>query len=418
MGWFAPISGTIAIQTAFAGDGLFIGPAVTLSVSGSWAVYFQSSEHVADIHGTVVSNAASAIRLGTDATAKGHTIEVHAGAVIRGYGSLGFDIEGYGTQFSNAGDIYGKFAGIDFLSWNSAYASTLTNSGKVSGGLYGVTHAAIGPLNVMNSGLIKADAAAFNSSGSGIANITNTGTIVGDVRLDDGNDVYSGASGRLSGRVYAGDGDDTAIGGIDNDWFDGGNGNDVLLGGGGNDTINGGAGSDILSGEAGSDALYGGTEDDNLQGGNGADLLAGESGNDLLYGGNDGDTLLGADGADRLYGGLGKDVLAGGAGKDVFVFNTKLNKSTNVDRLTDFSHVDDTIWLSSSIFKGMGKSILKSKFFYKGARAHDADDRIVYDVKKGALYYDPDGTGVKAQIKIAILASKPANLAYNDFLLI
>lgn len=418
MGWFAPISGTTAVQSTFAGDGIFIGPAVTLSSSASWAVYFQSSEHIAEIRGTVVSNVASALRFGSDASAAGHRIDVHAGAFIRGYGDTGFETRGYGTQFTNAGDIHGWVAGVSFNSTNAAYSSTLTNSGRIHGDSYGVTHSGAGGLNVSNSGLIGGESAAFTSLGTGIANITNTGTIAGAIYLGDGNDVYSGASGRLTGRIYAGNGDDTAIGGIDSDWFDGSVGNDVLVGGGGNDTMNGGVGSDSLSGDAGNDALNGGTEDDVLQGGDGADTLTGETGNDQLHGGNDGDTLLGGDGADRLYGGLGKDVLTGGAGPDVFVFNTKLDKSTNVDTLTDFSHADDTIWLASAIFKGMGKGVLKAKHFYKGAKAHDADDRIIYDVKKGALYYDPDGTGAKAQIKIAALASKPVDLASNDFLLI
>ena len=37
-----------------------------------------------------------------------------------------------------------------------------------------------------------------------------------------------------------------------------------------------------------------------------------------------------------LSGGLGNDKLAGGAGKDVFVFDTKPNKTTNVDHIVDF----------------------------------------------------------------------------------
>jgi len=44
---------------------------------------------------------------------------------------------------------------------------------------------------------------------------------------------------------------------------------------------------------------------------------------------------------------------------------------------------------------------LASKYFWKGEEAHDRNDRFVYDQSKGALYYDPDGTGAKDQIKIA-----------------
>lgn len=60
---------------------------------------------------------------------------------------------------------------------------------------------------------------------------------------------------------------------------------------------------------------------------------------------------------------------------------------------------------------------MASKYFYKGAKAHDANDRIIYDNKKGVLYYDPDGTGSAAQIKIATL-SKKLKMTYKDFFVI
>ena len=59
----------------------------------------------------------------------------------------------------------------------------------------------------------------------------------------------------------------------------------------------------------------------------------------------------------------------------------------------------------------------KADMFVNGKKAQDREDRIVYDKKKGALYYDPDGIGSKAQIKIATLSNK-AKLYYHDFFVI
>jgi len=117
---------------------------------------------------------------------------------------------------------------------------------------------------------------------------------------------------------------------------------------------------------------------------------------------------MGNSGSATLNGGSGNDSLSGGSGKDIFVFGTKAS-SSNVDKITDFNVKDDTIWLENAYFKVGSGSLSKpkkmaSKYFYKGAKAHDSNDRIIYDQKKGHLYYDPDGTGSKAQVKIATLS--------------
>ncbi|WP_162820426.1 M10 family metallopeptidase C-terminal domain-containing protein [Microvirga calopogonii] len=150
------------------------------------------------------------------------------------------------------------------------------------------------------------------------------------------------------------------------------------------------------------------------------------TGNDFahyLVGGADIDIFSGMGGNDTLAGGAGKDTLTGGAGKDVFVFNTAPNKKTNVDTITDFRAKDDDIWLDDAVFKGLGKAgtmaapkKMASKAFYSGSKAHDGDDRIIWDKGKGVLYYDPDGTGAKAQIAIAKLPKKAVGA--GDFFVI
>ncbi len=133
--------------------------------------------------------------------------------------------------------------------------------------------------------------------------------------------------------------------------------------------------------------------------------------------------LAGLEGNDFLYGGLGNDQLSGGLGKDVFVFDTKANKSTNVDKILDFKSTDDSIYLDNQFFTKLGKGTptkpvkFKSDMFVENAKAKDKEDRIVYDKKTGSLYYDQDGTGSKAQVKIATISNKQ-KLYYHDFFVI
>ena len=129
------------------------------------------------------------------------------------------------------------------------------------------------------------------------------------------------------------------------------------------------------------------------------------------------DKIVGAFGNDRLSGKLGNDVLTGDKGKDIFIFDTKAGKR-NVDKITDFNIADDSIHLENSIFKTLGKKpgMLKKAAFWVGAKAHDASDRIVYDKKIGALYYDEDGSGRKAAVKFATI--NKVGLNEKDFFIV
>jgi hypothetical protein len=136
-----------------------------------------------------------------------------------------------------------------------------------------------------------------------------------------------------------------------------------------------------------------------------------------LVGGRGKDTLSGGNGDDTLTGGAGIDTLRGEAGKDAFVFRTKPSK-VDYDRIADFNVADDSIHLARSAFPKIGKAgALKKDAFWTGSKAHDRDDRIIYDKAKGVLYYDPDGTGASPQIKFATI-SKQLKLSYKDFFVI
>ena len=98
------------------------------------------------------------------------------------------------------------------------------------------------------------------------------------------------------------------------------------------------------------ETIAGSDKDDVSVGGANNDTIGGGLGNDQLAGGLGSDKLSGGLGNDKLSGGLGKDVSAGGGGRDIFVFDTRLNKKTNLDKIVDFNHRDDTIHLAKSVF--------------------------------------------------------------------
>ncbi|HEU0156631.1 MAG TPA: calcium-binding protein, partial [Stellaceae bacterium] len=186
--------------------------------------------------------------------------------------------------------------------------------------------------------------------------------------------------------------------------FDGSSFDDILFGNNNANVIGGNlyhatpSGNDQLFGRGGNDQLFGYDGNDTLDGGAGADRMTGGTGNDIYFVDNPGDTVIeaansgtdtvhsaisytlpanvenliltgaaningagnaaanavtGNAGRNVLDGGAGRDTVAGGAGKDVFVFDTPLNASTNIDRITDFAHGTDTIRLAHADFTAL-----------------------------------------------------------------
>ncbi|MEE1656577.1 calcium-binding protein [Microvirga sp. CF3062] len=206
--------------------------------------------------------------------------------------------------------------------------------------------------------------------------------------------------------------------------LDGGAGSDVLRAGAGDDIyVADGADTIIEEAGGGTDTVIAGTtfsllpfvHVENLKAATGRSNIA-------MTGNKSANALTGNEGANKLYGGDGNDQLKGGSGKDAFVFNTKLSKSTNVDKILDFSSSADSIFLENKIFTKLGSGSSKGKkltldMFVEGGRARDKEDRIIYDKKTGTLSYDKDGAGGAAQVKIATLTNK-AKLYYHDFFVI
>ena len=129
--------------------------------------------------------------------------------------------------------------------------------------------------------------------------------------------------------------------------------------------------------------------------------------------------IVGNGAANTLNGGGGNDMLTGGVGSDSFVFNTAPNAASNKDAITDFNVAADTIKLENAVFTALGATAgtLAANKFFKGAAAHDADDRIVYNSATGALIYDSNGNAAGGAVQFATLA-KGLLLTNADFVVI
>lgn len=177
---------------------------------------------------------------------------------------------------------------------------------------------------------------------------------------------------------------------------------------------------DLASGQMTRDASLA----DTLTGSHGAERLEGDGWANRIAGQGGNDKIFGHSGNDTLWGGAGNDTLTGHSGRDTFVFDTKPHKRTNKDKIADYKVKDDTIWLDNKIFTKLGKKgseakpeKLNKKYFTIGSEAKDSNDYVVYDKKKGRLYYDSDGSGSKAALEIAAL-TKGLKMTYHEFFVI
>lgn len=150
------------------------------------------------------------------------------------------------------------------------------------------------------------------------------------------------------------------------------------------------------------------------------DAIKGKNGNDKLNAAGGNDTVKAGAGNDTIIGGRGLDVVRGNDGKDAFVFNAALGPA-NIDTIADFKHDTDRLQLSKAIFAKIGATLDPTEFFAKkgAVKAHDRDDRIIYDTKSGKLFYDDDGgkKGGHEAVLFATLSSKPA-LDHGDFVIV
>ena len=437
------------------------------------------------VNGSLVTTS-NAILVGTGATSVNLVVD---GAVFAP-GGRGVSIgQGADVTISNAGHISAFLEGIYNLNsgtvrvFNTGVIEALrpsndgillangghriVNSGTITGTDDGIQIAA--PVGAMlgtwiwNTGLIATDSLTGHSLYMGEASdqVVNQGTLLGDVRLNGGNDLFDGRGGTVTGEVAGGIGDDLYI--LDDPTLAivelAGSGNDtirsaaegfvlpdnvevleligdaragygnaganviigslhdnVLAGRDGADSVDGGAGRDSLYGGAGNDTLRGEEGDDYLRGGPGDDLIGGGDQDDFLQGSEGADSLYGGGGQDRLWGGMGPDVLYGGADADTFAFGWAAESPGGAgrDRIMDFERGLDRIDLANV---DADATIAGNQAFqFIGTAAFTAAGQVRYavvgpDVIVGA---DVDGDGLG---DLTILVAGVAALTADDFFL-
>ena len=99
-----------------------------------------------------------------------------------------------------------------------------------------------------------------------------------------------------------------------------------------------------------------------------------------------------------LIGGAGNDVLDGSTGADRFHFN---NVSEGGDFLKKFG-ATDVLSFDSAGFGDIAKGAVSDTIFWssRSGKAHDADDRFIYNTKTDSLWFDADGNGAIAAVMI------------------
>lgn len=122
-------------------------------------------------------------------------------------------------------------------------------------------------------------------------------------------------------------------------------------------------------------------------------------------------------GNDTITGGAGADTITVGAGNDVIV----LNQTASFDTIADFKVAGtDVIHLSKAAYAALGAlgTLSAGEYFEAaGGAATGAGQRIILDTSNGDLFYDADGSGGGAAVKIASLTGV-STLANTDFVIV
>lgn len=187
--------------------------------------------------GSIVSTGSVAVHM----TGNGNVVANTDSGEISGVTAL---VVGPGTKIQNSGKIISTGGGPTAAMADSVSGST----GDAALGT--AIYAPGGSLTLVNSGVIVGHVLSEDDAADAVF---NTATIVGNVRLGRGDDLYDGRGGLVLGEVNGGGGADKVLGGQHDDALVGCYGDDVVRGGRGDDTITGGPGKNLLSGGSGAD---------------------------------------------------------------------------------------------------------------------------------------------------------------------
>lgn len=401
-------------------------PLVSLSTFSDTSFNFSAA--VAGNYYVVVENAAG----GDFDTFQYHINVVYSGVILNGGADDDYLLGGTGGDSITGGlgaDILLGKAGEDTLDGGLGSDTLIGGLGNDTFIVDKTTDVVIEKIGGGNDTLISSvNIAALVKN---VENLSLTGPALSGVGNELGNYLAGNA---LNNSLYGKDGADTLDGGAGNDVLDGGKDNDVYIVDSATDRVVEavGAGTDTVQARIDIKALAlnvenlvllnavvvgkGNALDNTITGNGGHNNLNGLAGNDTLLGKGGNDAINGGVGNDQLWGGT-VGVLSGDGSNDVFVFNTALSTTTNVDTIGDFEVGVDQILLGHTIFSKLLAGDLSAENFksYSGVLVgQDANDYVLFEQTTGALYYDADASAVGAAVKFAVVVSPSGTLTEND----
>jgi Ca2+-binding RTX toxin-like protein len=229
----------------------------------------------------------------------------------------------------------------------------------------------------------------------------------------------SGWSKLIGKRLLSTNGDDYIAGSNSDDYIDGRTGKDTMVGGLGDDIYSVDNINDVVIEIAneGTDLVLASI---NYTLGEDVESLTLIGTNAINGTGNKmNNVITGNSRSNMIDGGAGNDTMIGGLGSDRFIFSSIL-KPNNVDTISDFSVAQgDTFALEDSVFaKLVGKTDLENHFRIVSSAAVGGDDYLVYNKATGQLFYDASGNGTGAMQEFFVLANKPEDLTWSQFIVI
>lgn len=334
-------------------DSITVNENVVLAATTDRAITGSGSNHQAILNGTVISQFFSVLLGSASPGISGNSVVVgaHAKVVSVGTGAGAIACYGYDATVENKGYVEGTAYGIGLYGNSDTTHSTVINSGTIKAGDLAVFRDGINTTETVvlkNRGLIESGNVAYGFYGEGHTGkdlITNTGDMIGDIKVLGGDDRYDGRKGSVDGDVYGGDGNDTLLGGKEAN---------VFLGEAGLDKLTGGLGADILTGGADADQFVYLSAEDGSAKPSGQDTIV-----DFLQADDDRINLKAIDanskiGGDQKFDFIGDDAFGGNVGElrfrivldDTFVYG-----DLDGDRKADFAiKLDTAVTLQGSDF--------------------------------------------------------------------